>query len=694
MLRKLTLLLSCALITASLTVPVVAQESAHRKAKALVITGGHEVDEPSFHAMLDSIGTMTWKEVKHPNAHSCLVPEKSNEYDFILLYDAWENISEEEKANFIRTVQEGKPVLALHHSLLSYSHWSDFAALIGGRYIYRGEQVIDGKRYGYSAVKDDAEIVCNVVDSGHPILQGVASAFTVTDELYAKMYIAPTVNVLLETRLAGMETPIAWTNHYGKGKIFTLQLGHGKKSFEDANFKKMMTQAVTWLTRPEQLRKNPPVEMRKKGWGNPNFVTYRNLDDEPAEECVAQFFRDQSHHAYYDVTTSYWAVLDGKTNAVRFVSDDKTSISRFVNCVFKDGRWQLKMESFKEGKYEFDDADRIRGITLQEFAGFDSVTKKITILSSEENSSSFPETIPGLPQGTNTKPIPKLEDREPLKTLIVTGINGAHWWQGSTEVLKRMMENTGLFVCDIAVMNGQPESVRPEDVDFGTYRLVVFNHVPNDWSAKAKENFKKYVENGGGLVLLHGATLAFPSWKEYNEMMGLGAWMNRNEKDGPYVYWQEGRFVRDESPGWAGYHGRQHPFVVVHRAPRHPILKGLPTEWLHFKDELYGKMRGPAKNMEVLATAYDAPEANDGLGGSDRHEPMLWTVNYGKGRVFVDAMGHAGDDLPRVYALECTGFQVTFLRGCEWAATGEVTQPVPDDMPTKYEHSFRRDFRP
>jgi hypothetical protein len=28
-------------------------------------------------------------------------------------------------------------------------------------------------------------------------------------------------------------------------------------------------------------------------------------------------------------------------------------------------------------------------------------------------------------------------------------------------------------------------------------------------------------------------------------------------------------------------------------------------------------------------------------------------------------------------------FQITFLRGAEWAATGKVTIPVPADMPGK-----------
>jgi type 1 glutamine amidotransferase len=158
----------------------------------------------------------------------------------------------------------------------------------------------------------------------------------------------------------------------------------------------------------------------------------------------------------------------------------------------------------------------------------------------------------------------------------------------------------------------------------------------------------------------------------------------RDERVGPYVYYKHDRLVYDYSPGSAGHHGLQHPFTVCHKKIEHPILKGLPPLWSHFKDELYTRLRGPAQHMEVLATTIDDTDArNDG-----REDPLMWTVNYGKGRVFVTVMGHVGTDPELRYAMECTGFQVTLLRGCEWAATGQVTQPVPKDFP------FRRYSKP
>jgi type 1 glutamine amidotransferase len=80
------------------------------------------------------------------------------------------------------------------------------------------------------------------------------------------------------------------------------------------------------------------------------------------------------------------------------------------------------------------------------------------------------------------------------------------------------------------------------------------------------------------------------------------------------------------------------------------------------KEELYDRLRGPAKNMTVLATAFAE-------GGSERHEPVLMTIKYGKGRVFHTVMGHSHTSMGGV------AFQETLIRGTEWAATGKVTFP-------------------
>jgi uncharacterized protein len=268
------------------------------------------------------------------------------------------------------------------------------------------------------------------------------------------------------------------------------------------------------------------------------------------------------------------------------------------------------------------------------------------------------------------------QDSSPqINALIITGQNN-HNWKTSSTVLKQILEETGLFKVDIVISppaGSDRQSFRP---DFHAFKVVILDYNGDPWPPATRKAFVAYVKNGGGVVVYHAADNAFPSWPEYNEIIGLGGWGNRNEKSGPYVYWKDGKVVEDTRPGNAGYHGAQHDFLVINRDTSNPITAELPPKWMHAKDELYSLLRGPAKNLRVLATAYSDPA----YGGTSRDEPVLFTVNYGAGRIFHTVLGHAGSDDPQP-ALECVGFIVTFQRGAEWAATGKVTQKIPGDFP-------------
>lgn len=268
----------------------------------------------------------------------------------------------------------------------------------------------------------------------------------------------------------------------------------------------------------------------------------------------------------------------------------------------------------------------------------------------------------------------------PHKALIVTGQNvSSHPWEKTTPVLKKVLEETGLFAVDVATSPAKGKDMSGFKPDFAAYKVVISNYQGDDWSAETQKALVDYVKGGGGFVVFHFACAAFPKWPEYNEMIGLGGWF-RDAKVGTSVRWRDGKIVYDDSPGdKCGGHGPSQEFQLVIRDAQHPITKGLPEKFMHGPDELYGWLRGPAKNLTVLATAF-APKEK---GGAGEHEPLLFTVAYGKGRVFQNALGHTAQELKSV------AFIVTFQRGVEWAATGKVTQKVPADFPSADKVSVR-----
>jgi type 1 glutamine amidotransferase len=264
------------------------------------------------------------------------------------------------------------------------------------------------------------------------------------------------------------------------------------------------------------------------------------------------------------------------------------------------------------------------------------------------------------------------------RVLVIDGQNN-HNWRATTPLLKQILEETGRFTVDVS-SNLKPND-KPGDVkatvrfppDLAGYDVLLSNYNGDAWPEELQKALDELLKEGKiALVILHAANQAFAHWNEYNEMIGMGlrdnSFGDRLVVDGQG---KEKRVPRGEGPG-ASHGAVKHEFKVIVRDAEHPITKGMPREWMHAADSLYRGLRGPVHNVRLLATAY----SDKGRGGTGEHEPMIWTVSYGKGRVFHTPMGHDPD------GMRCVGFIATLRRGTEWAATGKVALPLPENFPT------------
>ncbi|MSU20209.1 MAG: hypothetical protein EXS30_02295 [Pedosphaera sp.] len=227
------------------------------------------------------------------------------------------------------------------------------------------------------------------------------------------------------------------------------------------------------------------------------------------------------------------------------------------------------------------------------------------------------------------------EPFERFKTLILTGHHHpAHDWRAVTAALILAIEQDPRAIVHVA-----------EDIeDLATdkirgYDLLVMNY--NNWdktglSEAAKASFVSYLQNGGGLAVIHFANGAFTDtvpnkesdWLEYRTRIVRRIW--------------------DHRPGRSG-HDSYGPFRVEVAGIRHPITDGLqPFEAV---DELYYKQAGEL-SIEPLAYAFSKD--------TKQQEPMAWAYDYGQGRVFQTVLGHADESVRKAAAI--------IRRGSVWAA--------------------------
>jgi type 1 glutamine amidotransferase len=242
-----------------------------------------------------------------------------------------------------------------------------------------------------------------------------------------------------------------------------------------------------------------------------------------------------------------------------------------------------------------------------------------------------------------------------IQTLIITGQNG-HDWRATTPLLRKTLEDTGRFEVRVTeeFRGAGPETLAP-------YDLIILNYYEKKqpslrWGERADNALLNFVRSGKGLVVYHFSMAAFEGWDEFEKMCAAN-WRPNN-----------------------GHHSARHDYTVDIQDSNQPITRGMKPSFPEPNDELYANLKWqPEGAYHVLASAWDDHSLYNGksaqpIPGPGLNQPMLWTVKYGSGRVFVTALGHDPA------AMQSAGFISTLQRGSEWAATGAVTIPLLPEL--------------
>ncbi len=212
---------------------------------------------------------------------------------------------------------------------------------------------------------------------------------------------------------------------------------------------------------------------------------------------------------------------------------------------------------------------------------------------------------------------PQVKVKKPYKVLVYHKASG--FKHKSIPVVNQaiqiMGEKTGAFS---VTLTEKVEDFTAENLK--QYDLLLFNnttHVQKAFTEDAQRAaIMDFVKGGKGFVAIHSATDAgYDGWPEYTEMIGG---------------------VFDGHPWGAGG-----TWALSVDDGKHPIMSSL-TENFTLKDEIYKYKSYDRSKCRVLCTIDTRVEGtNKGpKNRKDNDQAVIWVKDWGKGRVFVSALGH------------------------------------------------------
>ncbi len=195
----------------------------------------------------------------------------------------------------------------------------------------------------------------------------------------------------------------------------------------------------------------------------------------------------------------------------------------------------------------------------------------------------------------------------------------------------------------ISLLNKSPEVVATnawewmDEKQFAEANVIVFYFWNHNWSAERLKQLDDFLERGGGVVVLHSATISDNDPERLSQTIGLASQSKRSK----YLHT---------------------PLDLKFSEAKNPIAENFPKQ-IHFLDEPYWPLIGDTNKVNVIATVT--------MEGADW--PQVWTFEKGKGRVFGSVIGHY------TWTQEDPFYRILILRGIAWAAGGQDLRLTIDD---------------
>jgi len=210
--------------------------------KIMLVTGGHDFDTLQFFEMFDALPGIEYEHFQQPKANREIAKNYAENFDVIVFYDMWKNISEAEKSAYLNLTQQGKPLLFLHHSIASYQAWPEFEKILGGKYVEAARGIPKEEQSNY----EHDVWVYTKVENYTAVTVGLKEP-RFFDEIYGNVRISDDVIPLLRTRHPKSMEYIAWQHKYNNSQVVYIQPGHDHRRYESEEYRKLLLQAIKFL---------------------------------------------------------------------------------------------------------------------------------------------------------------------------------------------------------------------------------------------------------------------------------------------------------------------------------------------------------------------------------------------------------------------------------------------------------------